>query len=124
MVTRVDEPSKYGVVVHDDAGRIQHFVEKPQTFVSNHINAVSASASASGGHGTSVWLQPSYRPPARSHDHHSVVAWPPPTRLFRTQGLYCLSPAILDRIPLKPTSIEKDIFPVMTDEGEWWWSPS
>ena len=30
QVTRVDEPSKYGVVVHDHAGRIQHFVEKPQ----------------------------------------------------------------------------------------------
>lgn len=33
MVTRVDEPSKYGVVVHDESGRIQHFVEKPQVCV-------------------------------------------------------------------------------------------
>ena len=39
MVTKVDEPSKYGVVVHDSTGLIQHFVEKPQTFVGNHINA-------------------------------------------------------------------------------------
>lgn len=72
MVTRVDEPSKYGVVVHDTEGRIQHFVEKPQTFVGNHINA----------------------------------------------GLYCFSPSILDRIELKPTSIEKEIFPVMADQGQ------
>jgi mannose-1-phosphate guanylyltransferase len=72
MVTRVDEPSKYGVVVHDQNGRIQHFVEKPQTFVGNHINA----------------------------------------------GLYCFSPSILNRISLKPTSIEKEIFPVMADQGE------
>jgi mannose-1-phosphate guanylyltransferase len=35
----VDEPSKYGVVVHEPEGRIRHFVEKPQTFVGNHINA-------------------------------------------------------------------------------------
>ena len=72
MVTRVDEPSKYGVVVHDATGRIQHFVEKPQTFVGNHINA----------------------------------------------GLYIFSPKILSRISLKPTSIEKEIFPVMADEGQ------
>lgn len=72
LVTKVDEPSKYGVVVHDEKGRIQHFVEKPQTFVGNHINA----------------------------------------------GMYCFSPSILDRIPLKPTSIEKEIFPAMADENQ------
>lgn len=39
-VTRVEEPSKYGVVVFEaDSGRIQRFVEKPQVFVSNKINA-------------------------------------------------------------------------------------
>ncbi len=38
-MTKVAEPSKYGVVIHDSAGEIQHFVEKPQTFVGNHINA-------------------------------------------------------------------------------------
>lgn len=72
MVTKVDEPSKYGVVVHDAQGRIQHFVEKPQTFVGNHINA----------------------------------------------GLYVFNPSVLNRISLKPTSIEKEIFPVMADEGQ------
>lgn len=39
-VTRVEEPSKYGVVVYEaDSGRIHRFVEKPQVFVSNKINA-------------------------------------------------------------------------------------
>ncbi len=71
LVTRVAEPSKYGVVVHTAEGLIQHFVEKPQTFVGNHINA----------------------------------------------GLYCLSPSILARIPLKPTSIEKEVFPVVAEAG-------
>ena len=70
-MTRVEEPSKYGVVVHDQEGKIQHFVEKPQTFVGNHINA----------------------------------------------GLYCLSPAVLKRIPLAPTSIEKEVFPAMAEDG-------
>ena len=40
----MDEPSKYGVVVHEPEGRIRHFVEKPQTFVGNHINAGAWSA--------------------------------------------------------------------------------
>lgn len=39
VVTKVEEPSKYGVLVYDAAGRIQQFVEKPQEFVSNKINA-------------------------------------------------------------------------------------
>lgn len=39
VVTRVEEPSKYGVVVYDEVGRIERFVEKPQEFVSNKINA-------------------------------------------------------------------------------------
>lgn len=39
IVTKVDEPSKYGVVVYDDNGCIQQFVEKPPEFVSNKINA-------------------------------------------------------------------------------------
>ena len=66
----VQDPSKYGVVVHDDAGLINAFMEKPQTFVGNHINA----------------------------------------------GLYCLSPAILKRIPASPTSIEKEVFPFVADD--------
>jgi mannose-1-phosphate guanylyltransferase len=72
LVTRVQEPSKYGVVVHNEDGRIQHFVEKPQTFVGNHINA----------------------------------------------GIYLLNPSVLGRISIRPTSIEKEVFPFMADEGQ------
>eukprot|EP00048_Salpingoeca_helianthica_P011123 m.159615 g.159615 ORF g.159615 m.159615 type:complete len:363 (+) comp15184_c2_seq1:64-1152(+) len=40
MVTKVEEPSKYGVVVSDKTtGEISKFVEKPQIFVGNRINA-------------------------------------------------------------------------------------
>ncbi len=54
-----------------DTGRINSFVEKPQEYVSNKINA----------------------------------------------GMYIFSSDILNRIQLKPTSIEKEIFPVMADAG-------
>ncbi|XP_053577115.1 mannose-1-phosphate guanyltransferase beta isoform X2 [Bombina bombina] len=73
VVTKVEEPSKYGVVVYEaDSGLIQRFVEKPQVFVSNKINS----------------------------------------------GLYIFCPSVLDRIQLRPTSIEKEIFPVMAQEGQ------
>ena len=40
LVTRVEEPSKYGVVVNlPDSSCIDRFVEKPVEFVSNKINA-------------------------------------------------------------------------------------
>jgi mannose-1-phosphate guanylyltransferase len=40
LVTRVEEPSKYGVVVnYPESSIIDRFVEKPKTFVSNKINA-------------------------------------------------------------------------------------
>ncbi|KAL8392295.1 hypothetical protein RB595_002476 [Gaeumannomyces hyphopodioides] len=41
VVTKVEEPSKYGVVVHHPghASRIERFVEKPVQFVGNRINA-------------------------------------------------------------------------------------
>ena len=41
IVTKVEEPSKYGVVVHkpNHQSRIDRFVEKPVEFVGNRINA-------------------------------------------------------------------------------------
>ncbi|VDP15739.1 unnamed protein product [Soboliphyme baturini] len=67
VVTKVEEPSKYGVVVFDQVGRVDAFVEKPIEYVGNKINA----------------------------------------------GIYLLNNSVLDRIELKPTSIEKEVFPQM-----------
>eukprot|EP00850_Spirogloea_muscicola_P008055 SM000042S15322 [mRNA] locus=s42:355857:357932:+ [translate_table: standard] len=73
LVTKVDEPSKYGVVVmNEEDGTVQRFVEKPQTFVGNKINA----------------------------------------------GIYILNPETLDRIELRPTSIEKEVFPKIAAENK------
>ncbi|ESR42412.1 hypothetical protein CICLE_v10012040mg [Citrus x clementina] len=73
MVTKVDEPSKYGVVVMEETtGKVEKFVEKPKNFVGNKINA----------------------------------------------GIYLLNPSVLDRIELKPTSIEKEVFPEIAAENK------
>lgn len=40
LATKVEDPSKYGVIVYDETtGKINRFVEKPKTFVGNKINA-------------------------------------------------------------------------------------
>ena len=70
LLTTVEDPSKYGVVLSNEAGQIQDFVEKPQTYIGNKINA----------------------------------------------GIYLLNKSILNRISLKPTSIEREIFPVIAAE--------
>jgi len=72
MVTKVEEPSKYGVVVSKESGEIERFVEKPQIFVGNKINA----------------------------------------------GIYIFNPSILNRIELRPTSIETEVFPEMARQGQ------
>lgn len=72
LVTKVVDPSKYGVVVHDADGLVECFVEKPKEFVGDKINA----------------------------------------------GIYVCSPAILKRIPNKPTSIEKEVFPYVAQENK------
>ncbi|VEL11746.1 unnamed protein product [Protopolystoma xenopodis] len=39
-VTKVEEPSKYGAVVHNDkTGLIKQFVEKPNEYIANRVNA-------------------------------------------------------------------------------------
>ncbi|KAJ6317195.1 hypothetical protein OIU76_012859 [Salix suchowensis] len=73
MVTKVDEPSKYGVVVMEEStGKVKRFVEKPKAFVGNNINA----------------------------------------------GIYLLNQSVVDRIELKPTSIEKEVFPKIAAENK------
>lgn len=72
MVTAVDDPSKYGVVVADENHKIERFVEKPEHLISDKINA----------------------------------------------GLYLFDVDIIKRIEDRPTSIEKEIFPAMVDEGQ------
>lgn len=73
LVTKVEEPSKYGVIVNRKASSlIDRFVEKPQEYVGNKINA----------------------------------------------GIYMLNPSMLSRIELRPTSIEKEVFPFMAADLE------
>ncbi|KAF8819268.1 GDP-D-mannose pyrophosphorylase [Cardiosporidium cionae] len=39
LITQVQDPSKFGVVIHDSAGKVLKFIEKPESFVGDYINA-------------------------------------------------------------------------------------
>lgn len=39
VLSSVEDPSRFGVVVTDEHGQVQRFVEKPKEFISNKINA-------------------------------------------------------------------------------------
>lgn len=71
MTWDVEDPSRFGVVVHDENGKVERFVEKPKEFVGRGINA----------------------------------------------GHYILEPSVIDRVEMRPTSIEREIFPKMASEG-------
>lgn len=71
-VTKVKEPSKFGVILSDENKRILKFVEKPQEFIGDNINA----------------------------------------------GLYIFNKKFLDRVKPVPTSIEREVFPKMAEDGE------
>eukprot|EP00199_Chlamydomonas_sp_CCMP681_P001574 CAMPEP_0119107196 /NCGR_PEP_ID=MMETSP1180-20130426/9288_1 /TAXON_ID=3052 ORGANISM="Chlamydomonas cf sp, Strain CCMP681" /NCGR_SAMPLE_ID=MMETSP1180 /ASSEMBLY_ACC=CAM_ASM_000741 /LENGTH=366 /DNA_ID=CAMNT_0007092653 /DNA_START=37 /DNA_END=1137 /DNA_ORIENTATION=+ len=72
LVTKVEDPTKYGVVVMDEYGQVQRFVEKPKEFVGDKINA----------------------------------------------GIYVCSACVLDRIELRPTSIEREVFPHIAADNQ------
>ncbi len=59
-------------LIFQETGKIDKFVEKPQEFVSNKINA----------------------------------------------GMYIFKPSILDRIEVRPTSIETEVFPSMAADSD------
>ena len=39
MMTSVEDPSKYGVIVCDEDGKVTRFVEKPNEFINNKVNS-------------------------------------------------------------------------------------
>ncbi|NXX98101.1 GMPBA guanyltransferase, partial [Centropus bengalensis] len=97
VVTRVEEPAKYGVVVSEpDTGRIRCFVEKPRVFVSNKIDAGRGGFSPGILQRIQVGLSAA-----------GLGGGPGPPR------------SALRPLPqLRPTSIEKEIFPAMAQEGQ------
>lgn len=126
---QVEDPSKYGVVVMDDKGKIEKFVEKPKDFVGDKINAGGSWSVAprlcsfrsllAGGQ---LLVCPACRP-GRCERRH--LTGPPPHGWIQNSrenplafaGIYILNPEVIRRIPLRPTSIEREIFPQIAKDG-------
>ncbi|KCZ80894.1 hypothetical protein H312_01667 [Anncaliia algerae PRA339] len=70
LVTKVEEPSKFGVIKTNKFNEIEYFAEKPVEYISNLINA----------------------------------------------GIYFFSPEIFNYLREVPSSIEKEVFPLLAEE--------
>jgi len=71
-VTKVKDPSKYGVILSDKNNKIIDFIEKPQEFIGDNINS----------------------------------------------GLYIFNKTFLNRISPKPSSLEREVFPLMAKQEQ------
>jgi NDP-sugar pyrophosphorylase family protein len=121
----VDDPSKYGVVVIDEYGQVQRFVEKPK--VRQNTSPVVAGHTAVDTQ-TAMALQ-AFKVPCRMQHQtplHAQLAAATSLEVISCQlvvylqefvgdkinaGIYVLAPSVLDRIELRPTSIEREVFP-------------
>lgn len=99
QLVEVDDPSRYGLVVADDDGRVRSFTEKPPA-----AQAPGAAEKPSVDEGPGTAERPG---PARA-------GWV-------NAGMYVMEPSVLDRIDAgRPVSIERETFPELAAAGTLW----
>lgn len=99
QLVEVDDPSRYGLVVADDDGRVRSFTEKPPA-----AQAPGAAEKPSVDEGPGAAERPG---PARA-------GWV-------NAGMYVMEPSVLDRIDAgRPVSIERETFPELAAAGTLW----
>jgi mannose-1-phosphate guanylyltransferase len=115
-VTKVEEPSKYGVVVLKEGGQIDKFVEKPKLYVGNKINAGIYIFNPTILNRIEVRsrVRPLRRVSCSSSSHRAcrVVSY----SLCRVVCVVCVCVCVC--VQLRPTSIEKEVFPDMATQGQ------
>lgn len=96
QLVEVDDPSRYGLVVADDDGRVRSFTEKPSAAEPPGVAERPSSAETPGG--------AERLGPARA-------SWV-------NAGIYVMEPSVLDRIDAdRPVSVERDTFPELAAAG-------
>lgn len=146
LSVQVDDPSKYGVIILDEYGRVQQFVEKPKVRHTRHCAVPKSAASGHAGcwaHGLCMLLSMTkgrlpkallrfphvfqkqlQRPENLGPRAHQLTGYVVDCCCVQefvgdkiNAGIYCVSPKVLERIPLRPTSIEKEVFPHVAADG-------
>lgn len=121
QLVEVDDPSRYGLVVADDDGRVRSFTEKPP-----------AAEPPSAAEGLGPARAKTERPPAA--ETPGVAETPgtaeapggaeglgPGGAKWVNAGMYVLEPSVLDRIDAgRPVSVERDTFPELAAAGTLW----
>lgn len=96
QLVEVDDPSRYGLVVADDDGRVRSFTEKPPAA---ETPGAAEKPSVDEGLGAAERLSP------------ARAGWV-------NAGMYVMEPSVLDRIDAgRPVSIERETFPELAAAG-------
>lgn len=96
QLVEVDDPSRYGLVVADDDGRVRSFTEKPP--------AADAPGSA--------------EKPSVDAAPGAAERLGPDRARWVNAGMYVMEPSVLDRIDAgRPVSIERETFPELAAAG-------
>ncbi|KAL8272214.1 hypothetical protein Esti_003879 [Eimeria stiedai] len=121
LVTTAKDPSKFGVVLHEEDGCVVRFVEKPSTFVGNWINAGQGPSLCVS---LSLLVRLSVSLPLVVCVSVSLplvvcvsVSLSLLLKALPACWVYILNKKCIDRIPLARCSIEKEFFPQLAAEG-------
>ncbi len=117
VCTQVDDPTKYGVVVMDEYGQVQRFVEKPKVRV---CLCLCVCHSKNGGPACTLWTKfyTASAIHARTYFAGRDLMCASVYVCVYTQdfvgdkinaGIYVCSSKVLNRIELRPTSIEREV---------------
>ncbi|KAJ9510167.1 hypothetical protein QJQ45_015644 [Haematococcus lacustris] len=106
LVTKIDDPTKYGVVVMDEYGLVQRFVEKPKVLPTASLPACSIEWPMAWERDLPLWLSISV------HGLQEFVG----DKI--NAGIYVCSSTVLNRIELRPTSIEREVFPHIAADSQ------
>ena len=108
QLVEVDDPSRYGLVVADDDGRVRSFTEKPQAAETPGAAETPEYAYAPGSAET----------PSVDEGLGAAERLSPARAGWVNAGMYVMEPSVLDRIDAgRPVSIERETFPELAAAG-------
>lgn len=108
QLVEVDDPSRYGLVVADDDGRVRSFTEKPSAAETPVAGEAPVAAERPGVAETS----------GAAEAPGGAEELGPARARWVNAGIYVLEPSVLDRIDAdRPVSIERDTFPELAAAG-------
>lgn len=114
QLVEVDDPSRYGLVVADDDGRVRSFTEKPSAAETPVAGEAPVAGERPGTTAPTVVAEK----PSAAEPPGGAERLGPARASWVNAGMYVLEPSVLDRIDAgRPVPIERDTFPELAAAG-------